>query len=46
MCRLKEGDVEMLSNSVLEDQDLADGWILSCQSVAKSTRLKIAYPDP
>ena len=44
MCHLDDGEVEMLSNQVLEQSDIAQGWILSCQAVAKSPVVKLRYP--
>ncbi len=45
MCKLVEGEVEMISNSVLDEDEIGQGWILACQSVALTPRLKIQYPD-
>ena len=42
-CRLVEGEVEMAHNEVLEDADLADGYILACQSVALTTEVSVSY---
>ncbi len=42
-CRLVEGEVEMAHNEVLEDADLADGYILACQSVALTAEVSISY---
>jgi 3-ketosteroid 9alpha-monooxygenase subunit B len=42
-CQLIEGKVEMASNEVLEDADLADGLILACQSVALTPEVSIRY---
>jgi len=42
-CRLIGGDVEMAHNEVLEDQDLADGYVLACQSVALSAEVSVSY---
>ncbi|AXQ28118.1 3-ketosteroid-9-alpha-hydroxylase [Solimonas sp. K1W22B-7] len=44
MCHLDDGEVEMMSNQVLEQSDIAQGWILSCQAVAKSPVVKLRYP--
>jgi 3-ketosteroid 9alpha-monooxygenase subunit B len=44
MCQIEEGEVEMLQNHVLDESDLAQNWILACQSVAKSPRVKLKYP--
>jgi 3-ketosteroid 9alpha-monooxygenase subunit B len=42
-CRVLEGDVKMLNNDVLEDEDLADGIRLACQAVPVTDRVKITY---
>jgi 3-ketosteroid 9alpha-monooxygenase subunit B len=45
MCQLEEGEVELAHNHVLDDNDLKAGWILACQAIPKSQRLKIRYPS-
>ena len=42
-CQLTGGEVEMAHNEVLEDSDLADGYILACQAVAKTPEVSIDY---
>ena len=42
-CQLTGGKVEMANNEVLEDADLADGYILACQSVALTPEVSISY---
>lgn len=42
-CRLLTGKVEMAHNEVLEDEDLADGYILACQSVALTDQVSVSY---
>jgi 3-ketosteroid 9alpha-monooxygenase subunit B len=42
-CRLVSGEVEMAHNEVLEDEDLADGYVLACQSVALSPEVSVSY---
>jgi 3-ketosteroid 9alpha-monooxygenase subunit B len=42
-CRLVSGDIEMAHNEVLEDQDLADGYVLACQSVALAPEVSVSY---
>jgi 3-ketosteroid 9alpha-monooxygenase subunit B len=44
MCKLDEGDVELQHNHVLAQSDLDQGWILCCQAVPASPRVKISYP--
>jgi 3-ketosteroid 9alpha-monooxygenase subunit B len=42
-CTLSGGKVEMVSNEVLQDADLADGLILACQSVALTPEVSVSY---
>jgi 3-ketosteroid 9alpha-monooxygenase subunit B len=42
-CVLQEGTVELEHNEVLDETDLADGLILSCQARATSAVVKVSY---
>ncbi|TDB97857.1 ferredoxin--NADP reductase [Actinomadura sp. 7K534] len=42
-CVALEGEVALDANSVLDEQDLADGLILACQARPVTGRLKITY---
>ncbi|HEY2507665.1 MAG TPA: ferredoxin--NADP reductase [Streptosporangiaceae bacterium] len=42
-CQLSGGKVEMASNEVLAEADLADGFVLACQSVALTPQVSISY---
>ncbi|MFI0978838.1 2Fe-2S iron-sulfur cluster-binding protein [Streptomyces sp. NPDC021093] len=42
-CRVVSGEVKMLRNDVLDEEDLAEGYVLACQTVPLSTRVEIAY---
>lgn len=42
-CRILEGEVKMLNNDVLEDEDIADGIRLGCQSVAVTDHVRVSY---
>jgi len=42
-CRLVGGEVEMAHNEVLEEADLADGYVLACQSIALSDQVSVDY---
>ena len=42
-CRLVEGEVTMLHNEVLDEEDLADGIRLACQSLPVSDEVRISY---
>ena len=41
--RLLEGEVTMRANDVLDDEDLADGIRLGCQSEAASEKVRVTY---
>jgi 3-ketosteroid 9alpha-monooxygenase subunit B len=42
-CQLTGGEVEMAHNEVLEDGDLAEGYILACQALALTPAVSITY---
>jgi 3-ketosteroid 9alpha-monooxygenase subunit B len=42
-CRLLSGKVEMVNNEILEEEDFAEGYVLACQSVARSDHVAITY---
>ena len=42
-CQLTSGKVEMAHNEVLEDGDLAAGYILACQALAVTPEVSITY---
>jgi len=42
-CQLTGGQVEMAHNEVLEDADLADGYILACQAVPLTPEVSVNY---
>jgi 3-ketosteroid 9alpha-monooxygenase subunit B len=41
--RLEAGEVDMVHNDVLEEEDLADGYILACQALRVTPSVKITY---
>jgi 3-ketosteroid 9alpha-monooxygenase subunit B len=43
MAKLVEGSVKMHVNDVLTDDEVADGWVLTCQSVPTSTFVHVVY---
>ncbi len=44
-CKLLEGEVSMIDNKVLEQQDIDEGWVLACQSLPVSDVVKVSYDD-
>lgn len=45
MCHLEEGDVELVHNHVLTQDDAEQGWVLACQALPLSPRIRIKYPS-
>ncbi len=43
MARLVEGTVTMHVNDALTDEEVADGWVLTCQSVPTSPTVHVVY---
>ncbi len=43
MCKVLEGEVEMISNHALEDYEVERGYVLSCQSYPLTDKLVIDY---
>jgi len=43
MAKLVEGTVHMRVNDALDDEDLAEGWILTCQSEPTSATVHVRY---
>jgi len=43
VCRLEQGAVERLENSVLDDDDAAEGLILACRTRAVSEQIRIRF---
>ncbi|MEZ5168357.1 MAG: 2Fe-2S iron-sulfur cluster binding domain-containing protein [Acidimicrobiales bacterium] len=42
---LHEGEVRMRVNDVLTDDEVAEGWILTCQSLPTTATTTVVYPD-
>ena len=45
IAELTDGEVQMRVNDVLTPDELADGWILTCQSELVTTAVSVVYPD-
>ncbi|MBV8862199.1 MAG: 2Fe-2S iron-sulfur cluster binding domain-containing protein [Mycobacterium sp.] len=43
MARVVEGSVRMINNEALDEQEVADGWVLTCQSVPTSRTVRVVY---
>jgi ferredoxin len=45
MARLVEGEAEMMTNDALTDDEVAEGWVLTCQAVPTSPSVRVVYED-
>ena len=45
MCRIIKGSAEMRKNSILSDEEVAEGLILSCQAIVTSDEIYVDYDD-
>lgn len=43
MCMVMEGEVQMRKNDVLDAEEIQAGWVLGCQAVPVSDKLKISF---
>ncbi|MER6996385.1 ferredoxin--NADP reductase [Streptomyces sp. NPDC000410] len=42
-CRVVTGEVKMLRNEVLDEEDLAEGYVLACQALPLTERVEVTY---
>lgn len=45
MAKILKGSVRMLANDALDEDQIEEGWVLTCQSVPTSEDLEVEYPD-
>lgn len=45
MAKLVEGEVSMRANNALTDEEVAEGWVLTCQSVPASPSVHVVYEE-
>ena len=45
MCRIVKGSAEMKKNSILSDEEVAEGLILSCQAIVTSDEIYVDFDD-
>jgi ferredoxin len=43
MARLIEGSAHMVNNDALEDDEVAEGWVLTCQALPTSPSVRVVY---
>ncbi|OBJ48402.1 ferredoxin [Mycobacterium sp. 1423905.2] len=43
MARLIEGCARMINNDALDDDELAEGWVLTCQALPTSRTVRVVY---
>jgi 3-ketosteroid 9alpha-monooxygenase subunit B len=44
-CRIVRGEVRLLHNEVLDDDDLAEGYALACQAVPVTDEVEVTYEN-
>jgi ferredoxin len=43
MARITEGGARMNNNDALDDDEVADGWVLTCQALPTSPTVRVSY---
>ena len=43
MARLEDGTARMFNNDALDADEVADGWVLTCQAVPTSPKVRVVY---
>jgi ferredoxin len=43
MARLAEGSARMINNDALTEEEVAEGWVLTCQSLPTSVSVMVVY---
>jgi ferredoxin len=43
MARIVEGSARMVNNDALEDDEVAEGWVLTCQALPTSPAVRVVY---
>ncbi len=43
MARVVEGSARMNNNDALDDDEVEEGWVLTCQSMPTSARVRVTY---
>jgi len=43
MARVVEGSARMVNNDALEDDEVAEGWVLTCQALPTSRTVRVVY---
>jgi 3-ketosteroid 9alpha-monooxygenase subunit B len=42
-CRILDGEVKLINNEILEEEDFAEGYILACQAVPLTDQVRVTY---
>jgi ferredoxin len=43
MARLTVGSARMINNDALEDNEVQEGWVLTCQTLPTSRKVRVVY---
>jgi 3-ketosteroid 9alpha-monooxygenase subunit B len=44
-CKVLEGEISLDRNEVLEQEDLDEGYVLACQSIPRSAKIRVTYDE-
>lgn len=42
-CRILDGEVKLINNEILEEEDFAEGYILACQAIPLTDEVRVTY---
>ena len=43
MARVTQGSARMLNNEALDDDEVAEGWVVTCQALPTSPTIEVSY---
>lgn len=43
MARVTHGSARMLNNEALDDDEVAEGWVVTCQALPTSSTIEVSY---
>jgi len=43
MARITEGEARMINNEALDDDEVAEGWVVTCQALPTTRTIRVNY---
>ena len=43
MARITEGEARMINNEALDEEEIAEGWVVTCQALPTSRTIRVSY---